>query len=250
VLASGPDEWVGVDMETGVYVRSRITSSGSDDVGDEWSLFDLATLQVAVDDEPPDPARPEAVAMVGPPEHSGRLRPRAARRLLKRLTAPEQRWVPLLGTRGPSVAYIDLDLASSSLVLIATSAKKLKCSTKNDQAYASFTWGGTTQALPIEDPSARRAVMSSSVQPIEPAALAAAIGGKPGYLLLGLGAVRQGHAPKVVLSIAPKRPRRRSMRRSAGTTDVDRAELDTPTHDLQAATSTAADAEGTDRALE
>jgi hypothetical protein len=171
-------------------------------------MFDVAVVELAADDEPPDPARPEAVAMSIGPERVGHLRRRMARRLLHRLVAPEQIRLPLLGTRGPSIAYIDLEPAAPSLALIATSPKSLRCYQRHEQeAFCSFTWAGTTQALRLLDSRASALVHKSAPEPVEPDALAAAIGGKPGYLLVGLVAIRGGHVPKAVLSIIPKRPK-------------------------------------------
>lgn len=207
VLATGPEEWAGVDLDSGAFVRARPPTGGGAAVPGEWSPFDVAVVELGSDTEPPDPARPEAVAPAVSPERVGRMRRGAARRLLKRLVAPEQRWLPILGTRGPSIAYVDLDLSTPSLVLVATSRRTLQCYVREDgDVVCSFAWGGTTQVLPLFDARARAAVVASSPKPLDATGLASAIGGKPGYLLVGLASVRGGHAPKVVLSVLAKRP--------------------------------------------
>lgn len=208
VLAGGPEEWVAVDLASGALVRARPAPAGCAAVAGTWSPFDVAQLELAEDGDPPDPARPEAVAINGEPDHVGRLGPRSARLLLARLAAPEQRWLGVLGTRGPSVAYVDLELSSSSLSLVTTSTKSLECFARADgTAVCAFTWSGTTQTLPLLDDRVRRLVLASAPPHVVSAdVLASAVGGKPGYLLVGLAAVRAGHAPKAVLSILPRRP--------------------------------------------
>ncbi|MCU1495621.1 MAG: hypothetical protein JWO62_3385 [Acidimicrobiaceae bacterium] len=210
VLSAGPEEWVAVDLDSGAFVRTRPASEGTLVPKGEWAMFDVAVVELGIDDEPPDPSRPEAVAISSAPERAGRLSRRAARRMLHRLVAPEQTRLPILGTRGPSIAYVDLDVASPSLVLITTSPKSLRCYVRETgDVSCSFEWAGTTQALPLLDEQARELVLESSPRPVEPAALASAVGGVPGYLLVGLAAVRGGHAPKAVLSILAKRPAKR-----------------------------------------
>jgi hypothetical protein len=201
VLSTWP-EWVGVDLESGAFVRAPLIADGSAAVGGEWSVFDVALVEVAAELELPDPARPEAITISGVPEHAGSMRRGAARRLLHRLAAPEQRWLPLLGTRGPSIAYVDLEVTTPSVVLVEVSPKQLSCFVRErGDVVCSFSWAGTTQTLPLLDERVAQRCREAAPAPLEPAALAAALGGKPVYLLVGLAAVRAGHAPKAVLSV-------------------------------------------------
>ncbi|HVC26288.1 MAG TPA: hypothetical protein VND23_11065 [Acidimicrobiales bacterium] len=211
VLSTGPEEWAGVDLESGAFVRARVPGDGvpGDGVPGEWALWDVARFEIGADEEPPDPARPEAVTLAGQPSAVGRLRRAAARRLLAQLAAPDGSRTPLLGTRGPSTAYVDLDISTPSIELVATDARVLSCfAREGGEPSCAFSWGGTTLTLPLLDARARAALRSSPV-PLAGAALAAATGGTPRYLLVGLTAVRRGHAPKAVLSIVAKRPSRR-----------------------------------------
>jgi hypothetical protein len=209
VLAAGAQEWAGVDLASGAFVRARVVD-GRAAVTGEWAPYDVAVLEIAPDGEPPDPARPEAVDLAADPEHAGRMRRGGARRLLERLCAPEQRWQPILGTRGPSVAYVDLDGTSPSLVLVAVAAKSLHCSARDTGEVAcSFSWGSTTQVLPVLDERVADLAARHGSAGLGASELAQAVGGKPRYLLVGLGPVRGGHAPKIVLSVLAKRPRRR-----------------------------------------
>ena len=220
VLSASPEEWVGVDLATGAFVRTRhgafarrgageMLGPAADTGLDEgaagrapWAPLDVAVVSVGEDLDPPDPARPEAVALAADIEPAGRVGRRAARRLLRHLAAPEQPGAAVLGTRGPSIAYVDLDARSPSVVLLASAPRHIECYLRPDGAPAcSFTWSGTTQALPLLDSRLRSAVRDRSPRPLDDAHVAAAIGGRPAFLLVGLTAVRDGHVPKAVLAV-------------------------------------------------
>ncbi len=205
VLSTGPEEWVGVDLASGAFLRARPGAVGAPALPGEWSPFDVVVLEIGEDTEPPDPARPEVVAVTGTPERTGRLRRRVARRLLRQLCAPEQQGRTVLGTRGPSIAYVDLDVSTPSLVVVETSPRLFGCYLRDDGNVAcSFSWAGTTQSLPLLDGLLRAAVLERSPRPPDSASIGTAVGGKPGFLLVGLTAVRAGHAPKAVLSVLPR----------------------------------------------
>lgn len=210
VLSTGPEEWAGVDLASGAFVRARPSRAGTPAVAGEWSIYDVARLEVGADDEPPDPARPESVVLATEPRRVGRLRRGAARRLLAQLAAPDRNRAPILGTRGPSTAYVDLDLSMPSIELVPTDARALRCFVRADGGPAcAFSWSGITLTLPVLDARVR-AALDGGGAPLADAALATVCGGKPGYLLVALTAVRGGHAPKAVLSVVAKRPSRRA----------------------------------------
>jgi len=214
VLSASPEEWVGVDLATGAFVRTRHGSPapatadeaagpvGNPDSSTSWAPLDIAVVPVGEDLDPPDPARPEAVTLAGDLVPSGRLRRRAARRLLRRLAAPELSGGTVLGTRGPSIAYVDLEMHSPSVVVLSTAPRLLECHVRPDGAAAcSFTWAGTTQALPLLDGRLRRAVLERPQRPLDIPEVAGAVGGRPAFLVVGLTAVRNGHVPKAVLAV-------------------------------------------------
>lgn len=215
VLFAGNDEWVGVDLDTGTLLRSRrgeapILRVANNAQGDHRiARFDVVAIEVAPDDDPADPARPEAVAAAGAPDYLGRPSPRRVRRLLRELTAPERAGASLLSSWGPSIAYVDLDGTSQSVVLVETSPRQLALSaTVSGDPVAVVTWSGTTQSVPIVDPVARRAI-SGAKSELTKSDLVEALGFRPSYLVCALGAVRAGHAPKVILCVLPSRiPRR------------------------------------------
>lgn len=194
VLVPGPD-WVAVDLESGALVRAP--------VGDPVNLSENETevaagafpgrtlsaveLAVAADPGPADPARPEAIALAGPPTPLGEPRRRSTRRLLQHLvTRAADR--PLLGTLGPSICYADLEGTRPSVVLVAPHGRP-RFGTGQSGTWCQFVLGGRRHTLPcsaqaVPDPSAT--------------------GHSANLLVVGLGAPRQGQVPKIVLGTLPR----------------------------------------------
>jgi hypothetical protein len=206
VLAPGPEEWAAVDLASGAFVRAHPPGRGGEPaLGGCWRAFDLARLTIGEDPEPPDPARPEAIACQEAPVRLGRLRRGRARRLLRRLASPERPGATLLASHGPSIPFVDLDGTSPSVMLIGVTARSVEAYGRSaGEAVLAFAWSGSRHQLPVADDRLRSATLASAPRPLSGARLASALGGKPSLVLVGLGVVRAGHAPKVVLAaLAP-----------------------------------------------
>lgn len=203
VLARSPTEWVGVDLATGAFVRGDLhPEAGRPPGAGDWLAYDVIELELARHEDPADPARPELVASARPPDKIGRLRQPPLRRLLKRLVAPERPGAPVLGTWGPSIAYVDLEGTSPSVMLLALTPKSVELSVRADgRVVCAFTWGTSRNVIPIADPRAVAAAREADPRPLSGDRLAEAIGLKPAYALVGLGPVRAGQAPKVVFAL-------------------------------------------------
>jgi hypothetical protein len=211
VLFSGQSEWVGVDITSGAVLRSRpdeaakfLHAEGSEGYR-RVTRFDVVTVPLAGDDATLDPARPEAIGIAEMPTYVGRPRLRPVRRLLRELASPERQGKSLLSSWGPSIAYTDLDGSTQSVAIVETSPRQLVLSTRFDgSVVASVEWSGITQELPIIDPLARRALATTNA-PLTKGALVEALGFRPSYLVCVLGRVRDGHAPKIVAAMLPRR---------------------------------------------
>ncbi len=212
VLASLEGEWVGADVATGAFVRVRHEPAArAEETGAEGPPaahrprpLDVVRFAIAEDGEPADPARPEAVAGTGL-EWTGRARPRAARRLLRRLATTGRPGEALLAGHGPSVAYVDLDGRAPSVVLVVAPRRAIELMTRDDgTVLCALSWSARTQTLPVLDRRALRAALEARPRSLRAAALAEALGFRPGYVLVGLAAVRAGHAPKAVFAILPR----------------------------------------------
>jgi hypothetical protein len=144
-----------------------------------------------------DPARPESVGLVGPPEVRSSLRRGSTRRRLRSLLAPEDQ--PLLGFAGPSVPYWELRGNRGSLALVELPrGPQLVRREGEHQVRARFLWAGIDQELPLLDPRLAKALWGVRRYPIGGQALAKRVGSVPRFLLVALTGPRKGHCYKVV----------------------------------------------------
>lgn len=216
LLARGP-EWVLVDVATGSLMRSR--ASGWPVVATDSSLaapasdrgrgeprtgpeLDIVDIQLADDDEPPDPARPEAVMVLQAPERVGPPRRRAARRILHELLPADPKR-PLLGSLGPSISYVDLDGSRPSVVVVAPD-RPPAFSSDLTGTWCQFSLGGRKHRLPVVDERLIDAKDRAPSGALTNDAVLKAIGGAPRYLVVALGAPHRGQAPKLVLGVLPR----------------------------------------------
>jgi hypothetical protein len=220
LLARGP-EWVAVDVTTGAVVRSHAsgwpvvptdsslyleayrenTAQGKNRKGPELDVIDI---ELAADDEPLDPARPEAVMVRDAPQRVGTGRRRATRRVLEELL-PANPKRPLLGSLGPSIAYADLDGSKPSVALVEPDRTPTFFYDEGG-TWCHFALQGRKHRLGVVDERVLEALRRvRALGESEPnAAVANVIGGTPKYLVVALGAPRQSQAPKLVLSVLPR----------------------------------------------
>ncbi len=163
------------------------------------SAFVPATLAVEATSRPTQRA-PRESALPDHPTTPGRSR-RGRRRLLDSLTQADRPGAVLLGSRGPSIAYVDLNPEASSLVLVRAPRALEVTGDEAGSAVAAVHFGGVTQSLPLLDPPLRRAAASAWPRPLSGPLLETALGHRPGYLLVGLDAVDEGHVRKAVLAV-------------------------------------------------
>jgi hypothetical protein len=204
LLARGP-EWVAVDVASGALVRSGAggwpLAAGDPGPGPAPEL-DIVDIELGDDDEPPDPARPEAVTVRHAPQRIGTPRRRAVRRLLQDLLPVDPKR-PLLGSLGPSISYEDLDGLRPSLAVVAPDRAPVFASDANT-TWCQFGLAGRKHQLPVIDERLVEVRTGAKGGVLGADAVARAIGGAPRYLVIGLGSPRQGQAPKVVLGVLPR----------------------------------------------
>lgn len=215
LLARGP-EWVAVDVASGAVLRSRASgwpvvpadsrlarSASQEDLGKAQlhigPELDLVELELADDDEPVDPARPEAVMVKRPPELVGTPRRRAVRKLLNELVPVDQRR-PLLGTLGPSISYEDLD-GSRPSVAIVTPDRVPQFAWDASGTWCQFSLAGRKHRLPVVDERVVEADGAARGGTLTGDVIERAVGGVPRYLVVALGVPRRGQAPKLVLGV-------------------------------------------------
>lgn len=210
LLASGCGEWVAVEVQSGALVRSHAPRRGA--VENEASVPDrplghavpleVIDIEIGVDDEPPDPSRPEAIAVAGPPNGLGRGRRRAMRSLLASLV-PHDASRPLLGSLGPSIAYADLDGTRPSVTVIHPD-RAPQFGTEARGSWCQFTLGGRKHRLSVTDERVIAATSGRRGEVLGADAVVAALGGPVHYLVVGLGSPVAAQAPKLVLGALPR----------------------------------------------
>ncbi len=164
--------------------------------------LELVEIELAEDLEPPDPARPEAVALARPPLLLGVPRRRPVRRLLRELLPRDSRR-PLLGSLGPSIAYGDLDGTRPSVAVVSPDRIPM-FATDSRGSWCQFTLGGRKLRLTVLDERVIAATSGRRGELLGSDSVSAAIGGTPRYLVVGLGTPRLGQAPILVFSVLPK----------------------------------------------
>jgi len=164
--------------------------------------LDVVEIELAEDDEPSDPARPEAVMVRHAPERVGTPRRRAARRILDELLPVDSKR-PLLGSLGPSISYEDLDGSRPSVAVVAPDrAPVFACDAVG--TWCQFSLGGRKHRLPVVDERVLEADSRTRDGTLASDVVERAIGGAPRYLVVALGAPRRGQAPKLVLGVLPR----------------------------------------------
>ncbi|HEX2274291.1 MAG TPA: hypothetical protein VHG90_10505 [Acidimicrobiales bacterium] len=146
VLVAGVDGCVGVDLESGAFVRASYRRGGDSDA--DLAPFDVVVGEVATADEPPDVSRPETVTLAAPPRRTGYLTARKAERYLTPLHHPNR--APLLGFPGPTVPYWTLAGDRPSLTLVELVAgpqvRRVRWGWE-----CRFPWHGARHAFPLTD---------------------------------------------------------------------------------------------------
>jgi hypothetical protein len=202
LLGRRHDEWLACDLASGAWVRLADPPQPAPEglrPGRSALRFRLAAPSV-----PLDPARPEAVRAEGPIALLAPPRRHRLRQVLRALAQPDRQGAVLLGSRGPSRAYLDLDPEMPSLALLRV-AKDLELIAGDDQQVrAALHFGGVELVLPVADPAARRAALAAFPRPLRGAPLGAALGFKVGYALIGLDVVEAGHVRKVLFTLLPR----------------------------------------------
>jgi hypothetical protein len=196
VLALEPDGCVGVDLDSGAFVRALHPDAAH--LG--LSAFDVATAAIGDPVDPPDAVRPEAVLLDSPPRRVGRLRPRRAERYLHALRHPPHR--PLLGFQGVSVPYWTLSGDQPSLALVDPTEGPHVVGDAFGYSCR-FGWDGAVHQLPLADDALARRLVELRRPRCSPRELARVLGFTPGRLLLMVAGPYDGHCTKQVAALLP-----------------------------------------------
>jgi len=198
VLASQPDGWVGVDLDSGAFVRAIFPGAPAE----PFVAFDIASAPIGEPLDPPDTVRPEAVTLTAAPQRIGTLTPRRAERYLHPLRHPTHS--PLLGFHGVSAPYWTLVGDRPSLALLEPSDGPLLVATPAGYD-CQFGWQGAVHQLPLGDRRLAAELDDSRRRRSSPRELTRLLGFSPGRLLIVVGGPTDGHCTKQVAALLPGR---------------------------------------------
>lgn len=213
VLAPQPDGCVGIDLDSGAFVRA-IFPTGSypngsypngsypNRSGEPLEAYDVTTAPIGEPLDPPDTVRPEAVALSGPPQRVGSISPRRAERYLQALRHPAHG--PLLGFAGVSVPYWTLVGDRPSLALVEPSEGPLVLAGPVG-FECRFGWQGTVHQFPLGDRRLGDELYRLRRRRSSPRELTRILGFRPGRLLVVVAGPFDGHCTKQVATLLPGR---------------------------------------------
>jgi hypothetical protein len=198
VLAPQPDGCVGIDLESGAFVRAIYPPNE----GEPLEAFDVTTAPIGPPLNPPDTVRPEAVPLAHAPERMGSIRPRRAERYLQALRHPPHG--PLLGFAGVSVPYWTLSGDRPSLTLVDPSEGPLILMGPGGYECR-FGWQGMVHQLPLGDRRLGAELLRLRRRRSSPRELTRILGYRPARLLLVVSGPTDGHCTKQVAALLPLR---------------------------------------------
>lgn len=198
VLALQPDGCVGIDLDSGAFVRAIFPPGGDDPL----QAFDVTSAPIGAPLDPPDSVRPEAVALADTPQRIGSLSPRRAERYLRALRHPAHG--PLLGFQGVSVPYWTIVGDRPSMALVEPSEGPLVMA--GPAGYeCRFGWQGTVHQFPLGDRNLAAELYRLRRRRSSPRELTRILGFRPGRLLVVVAGPIDGHCTKQVAALLPAR---------------------------------------------
>ena len=195
VLATTPDGSVGIDLDSGAFVRALHRPCLP-----ALRTLDVVAAELAGPPDPPDESRPEAVELQAGPRLIGRLGRRRAGRYFEALTHPAQG--PLLGFSGTSVPFWTLCGDRPSLALVTPEVGPQLRWTQ-DGLVCRFAWQGLVHQLPLQDTRLATRMTRQRRSTCSGRDLARLAGYRPGRLLVMLAPPVEGYCHKQVSAVLP-----------------------------------------------
>jgi hypothetical protein len=204
MLATRAGECLGIDLASGAFVRVV----GMDaHLAPRPGAYRAAEITIGRNNDPFDPTRPELVVASGATRMLGEVTGRRVRRLFSELEARDHLGATVVSSRGPSIAYVDLDGTTPSVAMIRAKTAELEVTTAGEQVMLGVTFGGVRQRLPVVDERVVHVSERAAPRPLTGARLVRELGYEPSHVLVGLDDVRDGHVRKVVFSLLARAQR-------------------------------------------
>ncbi|MDQ4098477.1 MAG: hypothetical protein M3144_11500 [Actinomycetota bacterium] len=195
VLAADVKGCVGVDLDTGAFVRASHPP-----MDHPPRPFTVVSAHIAGAVEPPDAARPEALELEDSPKPVGRLSVKRAERLLAPLHHPPR--LPILGLAANAVPYWTLSGDRPSVALLELRGDPLlRWGPFGPECH--FAWQGSAHELPLADQRIIGAFESHGlIRPMK-GDVQRFLGYRPRRLLVMLTAPIDGYCHKAVAALLP-----------------------------------------------
>jgi len=180
----------GIDLSSGALVRGWSPRPLEERV----EPYDV--VEVTLDDHMdavPDPAEPEAVGLIGPPRHIGRMSGRHRERLLRPLLHPENQ--PLLLVSATFIPFWERAATHPSIAVVEPEGR-IMLRRKGSYLGCRFGWQGHERELPCLD----RAVAGQ----MDRTGRAWMIAGRGDRLIVAFTAPIEGRCHKVVETVLPR----------------------------------------------
>jgi hypothetical protein len=196
VLANEPNGSIGVDLESGAFVRARHPMIA----GRALRPFSVASGQLAPADMF-DASQPELAELTGPLRPTARLHPRKADRWLRPLLHPPR--PPLLGLTGNAIPYWTLEGDRPSVSLVEPD--EIGIARTPGGYVCRFIWQHTFHEVFLRDRRLLLALESAQVQRCGVRQVQHLLGHAPDRLVVALTAPIQGYCYKAVMGVLPRR---------------------------------------------
>lgn len=198
-LAVGRRACVGVDLESGAFVRVHQPADAA------GGTAGIAPLDVArgrlADRDHPAQEQPESVVVDAPLERVGSLRGRRAERYLRPLLHPRSQ--PILGFAAPAVPFWTLQGDRPSVALLEPERSPVVVLTE-DGMRCRFPWQGRVVELPLDDHRLLGRLEWTSGSRLGGPYLAHLLGFEPARLVVALSNPVAGHCYKVAAGFVPR----------------------------------------------
>jgi len=196
VLAPRPSGCVGVDLDSGAFVRAAFPAPADE----PFAPLDLVAGEIGDPIDPPDPSQPEAVQLSGVPQRVGRAGLRRIGRWLTPLHHPAQG--ALLGFAGSRIPYWTLVGDRPSLALVVPSAAaEVRLGPNGYECM--FGWQGATHRYPLVDPFVVATLRRLERRHMGAHDMTRVLGYRPGRILVVLSEPHDGYCWKEVAALLP-----------------------------------------------
>ena len=201
VLARGNRTCVGIDLDSGAFVRAGEPHTDESTALDPFDVAEAYVADVDPDDTDEISPQPEYVAVETPMQRVGALRGRGAERLLRPLLHPPSH--AIFGFTGPATPWWECAGDRPSITLVQPETRPTIVNDARGLGSV-FRWGGVAQWLPIADRRCLVRLAEGARHPSGAMHIEDLLGFRPTRVVVALTRPRGPHCYKVAVGFLPK----------------------------------------------